>query len=152
MGWTVHIEQQHHSSLRPVWLCHWMFVSFDQQSDKNCTTHCYRNTADEVPGLDWAANVYTEPSHISITCCYGNGNQGKVAFYREMIVKLQLNWCQGQQERIRTGSLIEAHIVWSKLLNRTKNRTPNHMLSNNGLCLYAAYMCIHVTIFSTAWW
>ena len=34
-----------------------------------------------------------------------------------------------------------------KLLNRTKNRTPSHVLGNNGLCLRS--MCTHVTIFST---
>ena len=27
----------------------------------------------------------------------------------------------------------------SKLLNRTKNRTPGHMLSNNGLCLHSMH-------------
>ena len=32
---------------------------------------------------------------------------------------------------------IEAHIVQSKLLNRTKNGTPGHMLSNNALCLHS---------------
>ena len=33
---------------------------------------------------------------------------------------------------------IEAHIVRSKLLNRTENRTPGHIISNSGLCLRAA--------------
>ena len=38
-------------------------------------------------------------------------------------------------------------VVWSTLLNHTKNRTPGHMVSNSGLYLYTA-CAVHVTIFS----
>ena len=33
-------------------------------------------------------------------------------------------------------------------LNRTKNRIPSHVLSNNGLCLRACSCTVRVTIFS----
>ena len=36
-------------------------------------------------------------------------------------------------------------VVWSKLLNHTKNRTPGHMLSNNGLYLHSMHsMCYYL--------
>ena len=56
------------------------------------------------------------------------------------------------QERIRTDGLSKSdrspYIVWSKLLNLTKNRTLGHMLSNNALWLRAT-CSVRVTIFST---
>ena len=49
-------------------------------------------------------------------------------------------WCTTDVSRA-----VAKPVVWSKLLNHTKNRTPGHMLSNNGLYLHS----MHSTICST---
>ena len=64
------------------------------------------------------------------------------------------------QECIRTGGqrksvyFQQKPVVRSKLLNCTKNRTPSHMLSSNGLCLCAAaqYVLLFLVQFNNSDW
>ena len=55
------------------------------------------------------------------------------------------------QEHIRSDSLresVQLQVVWAKLLNRTKNGTPSHMLTNDDL--YVRNISIRVLFLALA--